>query len=116
MLEDIISNGAIVFLGGLVLFMLKSIYDNKGNNLERRESDQSMVGVYSELLHIMNTVTKIDGGVDELIRANSDPDSKVSTVKLREEVRELRKELTQEVESIRRALDQAKSELQRDMR
>ena len=104
-MEDIISNGAIVFLGGLVLFMLKSIYDNKGNNLERRESDQSMVGVYSELLHIMTTVTKIDGGVDELIRTNSDPDSKTSTVRLREEVRELRRELTGDIEALRVLVD-----------
>ena len=104
-MEDTISNSAIVFLGGLVLFMLKSIYDNKGNNLERRESDQSMVGVYSELLHIMTTVTKIDGGVDELIRTNSDPDSKTSTVRLREEVRELRRELTGDIEALRVLVD-----------
>ena len=116
-MEELVVKSMLVFFSGLVLFMLKGIYDNKGdNNNNRRENDQSMIGVYSELLHIMATVTKIDGGIDELIRANSDPDSKVSTVRLREEVRELRKELTQEVDSIRRALDQAKNEIQREIR
>ncbi len=104
-MEELVVKSVLVFFSGLVLFMLKGIYDNKGNNVERRENDQSMVGVYSELLHITTICTKLDMGMAELIRTNSDPDSKISTVKLREEVRELRRELNDDIESLRRAIE-----------
>ena len=105
-MEELVVKSMLVFFSGLVLFMLKGIYDNKGdNNNDRRENDQSMIGVYSELLHISTLCTKLDMGMAELIRVSSDPDSKTSTVRLREEVRELRRELNSDIESLRKAVE-----------
>lgn len=108
-------SGALVALiggvGGLIIFMLNRIFDNKDRGAgERRDPDQSVIGVYSELLHISTLCTKLDMGMAELIRVNSDPDSKVSTVRLREDMRELRKELNEDIESLRRALAESKKE------
>ena len=99
----------MVFLGGLILLMLNRIYDNKQDRVgDRRESDQSIVGVYSELLHITTVVAQIDTGMGELIRLHNDSDSKFATVKLREEMRELRKELNEDIESLRRVIETSK--------
>ena len=99
----------IAFMGGLIMFLLNKVFDNgvRGMEGDRRAPDQSIVGVYSELLHIMTTVTKIDGGIEELIRVHNDSDSKFSTVRLREEMRELRKELVGDIESLRAVVSAA---------
>jgi predicted RNase H-like nuclease (RuvC/YqgF family) len=85
--------GAIVAgFGALILFMLNKIFENnkKHEGEDRREPDQSLLVVYAELLHITTTVTKIDGGMAELIRRL--PHNTGHSEKTRDEIEELRQE------------------------
>lgn len=105
-MNNVMLGGLVTFFGLLIMFILSKIYENKRPTVEdRREPDQSLVGVYSELLHITTVCTRLDMGMAELIRMHSDPDSKFATVKLREDMRELRKELNEDIESLRKSIE-----------
>lgn len=105
--------GAIVAgFGALILFMLNKIFENnkKYEGEERREPDQSIVGVYAELLHITTTVTKIDSGMDELIRrlpmSGQGSSDKSSIEALRDEMKLFRRELNGEVVALSKKISE----------
>lgn len=104
-MSEVVITGLVTFFGLLFIFILNKVYENRGNHGHDNRGSDPTVSIYQELLHITTVVAQIDTGMGELIRMHNDSDSKFATVKLRDELRELRMELNRDIDLLRVAVD-----------
>lgn len=96
---------ALVF--AIIIFLLNKTFDNRKSPQHDTVRDQDLSGIYSQLLHLSTLMTKLDMGMDETIRTLQDSDSKISTVRMREEFRAFRVEINDQITDLRKVVYRA---------